>query len=586
MALFGPHAAAHGRCAPSKILVLLTFVTMLLRLASGCQPEGRRTQIMAERWRGTLGFVEDTAQAPPQTRYLWTRGGHGVQLLERGGVRGSREYINKLVMVTFPRDSALGRDLSHDPLTQMYDSGTDSTPGFALVDASDPMIQDGLASIAHHTSGHLCGAMEAVNLSAPYTLTSEAGQPIIPALISEAVRLPSVAALLDKPDQTRLATTIQSLESLGTRFHRTESGAATPGRVAELMREAAQDRIPGLGFQTVETVDSPQSSVVASIPGATDDATTVIIGAHLDSINSGGASLAAPGADDDASGVATLVEVLRVIAEAGVRFQRRVEFHAYGAEEVGLEGSITLAQAYAADKRRVAGMLQVDMNAWSEASDPVIHFVTTSTTPYLTRASKDLMHSYLGGNFLSAALTAGTSDHKSWFIRGFPAVFPFEKPSRYNPAIHSARDTLGALTNLPLARRFSQLVLAFLAHEAGIVAETGTMAQATQEARTSLGKDLKIAIIPGLSSKSYTVGIGTGDKAVQSVDICRGGERGSMICTHERLSATGPDVRQDRALFFVETELPLDEGDRLSVFGYDQTEKLVAQRTVKLTKKA
>ena len=80
-----------------------------------------------------------------------------------------------------------------------------------------------------------------------------------------------------------------------------------------------------------------------TIPGTSDAQATgpvVIIGAHLDSINKTDHTTPAPGADDDASGIATLVEIVQQIATGHLTFQRTVELHAYAAEEVGLVGSL------------------------------------------------------------------------------------------------------------------------------------------------------------------------------------------------------------------------------------------------------
>jgi hypothetical protein len=548
-----------------------------------CQAEPDRVRFIATELVGKIDFYDEPDERDFDPLLLWKHGTHGVRFLEDLEHHRLASVHKKTVMVSFPKDSELSTSLKDDPLTRLYDGGSSESPGFALVEMPSPDFRDSLAIAAHQALGHVCGAIESVHLTEVYALTSEPDQPIIPPVIAEAVKVPEVERLLAKPDPSAIATTIQNLESLGTRFHSSVTGEATPGRVKSLMTAAVGDRLPRLTFELPETDNSSQTSVIAALPGEKDDTTTVIVGAHLDSINRGGAALNAPGADDDASGVATMVEVLRAIADSGVKFERRIEFHAYGAEEVGLEGSITIARRYQEAKRRVAGMLQIDMNAWSETPDTTIHFVTTSTSPYLVRASKDLMHTYLGGDFTSGPLTAGTSDHKSWFVRGFPAVFPFENPQRYNPALHSENDTSQGINNLPLAVRFSKLVLAYLAHEAGLI--TNTIDKATSDSRATFSKDLKLAVIPNSSSTAYTIGVAAGDTGIKSVDLCRVGSRGSLACTHERLTAKNLESRNGRALYYLSTALPLADGDRFSVFGYDQTEKLIAQRTIKLTKK-
>ena len=98
---------------------------------------------------------------------------------------------------------------------------------------------------------------------------------------------------------------------------------------------------------------TPQPSVVLTIPGTTRADEVVILGAHQDSTR-GGCMISsnpgcnAPGADDDASGVAVLSEVIRIALAADFRPERTVQFMAYAAEEVGLDGSGDLAADYQA----------------------------------------------------------------------------------------------------------------------------------------------------------------------------------------------------------------------------------------------
>jgi hypothetical protein len=562
----------------------LPFAFLVFTLA-GCERPDEPTRSIVEPLRGKIAFASESLSLFGSRKWLWHHEGRG--LLHLGNLQDVDANLNlkNMVMVTFPSKSSLGRDLRHDPLTYIFDQGDDDNPGFAMIDVSDSSLRDHLAVAAHGVSGHICGVIESIDLTRPYSLTAEQDRPIPPSVYAETVRIPAVASLLEKPRQDRIAATITTLEAMGTRFHSSASGENTPEKVRELFRQADGGLINGLGIDIIETNQSSQASVVASIPGQ-KDSTTVIIGAHLDSIHRGGESNNAPGADDDASGVAVLVEALRVIAESGAKFQRRVEFHAYGAEEVGLLGSITIAQKYADDKRQVAGMMQVDMNAWSQdPADTTVHFVTTTTTPYLVRSSKDLLNTYLSGKFSTGPLNAGTSDHKSWFIRGFPVVFPFEKPSQYNPALHTEKDTSQNINNLPLAVRFSKLILAFLSHQAGIVTSAPEVEKLTNDTRTALGKDLKFAVVPSpLAANNFNINVATGQD-IKSVDICRVNTRGSMVCNHERLTAKAKGNLGSRAVYALDLALALSTGDRVSVFGYNDQEKLIAQRTIKFVKK-
>ncbi|WP_291139863.1 M20/M25/M40 family metallo-hydrolase [Dokdonella sp.] len=108
-----------------------------------------------------------------------------------------------------------------------------------------------------------------------------------------------------------------------------------------------------------------QPSVILTIQGTTLPNEVVVLGGHLDSINHVDnlppATERAPGADDDASGIASLTEILRVAMASNFRPQRTVKFMGYAAEEVGLNGSQAIAQSFQADGVNVVGALQLDM---------------------------------------------------------------------------------------------------------------------------------------------------------------------------------------------------------------------------------
>jgi len=99
----------------------------------------------------------------------------------------------------------------------------------------------------------------------------------------------------------------------------------------------------------------------------------VLVTAHLDSTaaNSPGfdeAIDAAPGADDDASGIAAVVAIARSIAQAAkARTPRRsVAFVLFNAEEEGLVGSKAYARMVRASGVPVAGIFQMDMIGYNK----------------------------------------------------------------------------------------------------------------------------------------------------------------------------------------------------------------------------
>jgi leucyl aminopeptidase len=200
-----------------------------------------------------------------------------------------------------------------------------------------------------------------------------------------------------------------------------------------------------------------QPSVIATIKGKTDE--VVVVGGHLDSASSGST---APGADDDASGSATVLEIFRVLATSGFLPERTLEFHGYAAEEVGLRGSQAIANAYKAQGVVVAGMMQLDMTAYVKAqTTPTIVIITDYTSIPLNTFLRALVDEYSTTSWVNEPCGYACSDHASWNRAGYAASFPFEALNRnVNPDIHSTRDLI---TNLSKdhALEFAKVGLGF-----------------------------------------------------------------------------------------------------------------------------
>jgi len=205
-----------------------------------------------------------------------------------------------------------------------------------------------------------------------------------------------------------------------------------------------------------------QPSVIARIQGSgPNEDELVIIGGHEDSV-AGGATGRSPGADDDASGSSTVLEVFRVIVASGFKPQRTLEFHAYAAEEVGLRGSQDIATRYQAEGKTVAGMVQFDMTGYTRpGSTPRVGLIQDFVNPALTTFVGKLINEYTNIGWVASRCGYACSDHASWTRAGFPSSFPFEGPfNELNPDIHTSRDTLDKLS-LEHIVEFAKLGLGF-----------------------------------------------------------------------------------------------------------------------------
>ncbi|HEX4953100.1 MAG TPA: M20/M25/M40 family metallo-hydrolase [Thermoanaerobaculia bacterium] len=278
-----------------------------------------------------------------------------------------------------------------------------------------------------------------------------------------------VAQVAGAVDEAQILATVTTLSTgFPNRYHAHASGTSSANWIKNLWAGYAAGR-PEV---TVELVThpagvTPQPSVVLTIPGTSLADQIIVLGAHQDSISSGcsgNPSCNAPGADDDASGVATLSEVVRVVLASGFAPQRTVRVMAYAAEEVGLRGSNDLAAAYQTAGANVVAVLQQDMTGYHGSAEDVA-FISDWTNATLTAFLVDLLETYQPGLlWTSATCGYACSDHAPWHNRGYPAAFAFEaRFGQYNPTIHTTSDTVATLGNSAAhAAKFARLAAAFL----------------------------------------------------------------------------------------------------------------------------
>lgn len=276
---------------------------------------------------------------------------------------------------------------------------------------------------------------------------------------------PVARALVAEVSATNIVSTINLLAGNSNRYYTATGGVNAANQLLSRWSGYA-------GGRTDVTVSLhrhaawSQPSVVATIQGRTLPNEIVILGGHLDSINSSSpATGMAPGADDDASGIASLTEAFRTLMAKGYRPNRTVKFIAYAAEEVGLRGSKEIAAQHKQQGANIVGVLQLDMTNF-KGSTVDMAFLTDFTNAALTTFARNLVTTYLTGvTHTTTACGYGCSDHASWHQQGYPASMPAEAIfGQHNRRIHTSSDTLA--NSGPTgshAAKFARLAAAFVA---------------------------------------------------------------------------------------------------------------------------
>ena len=329
-----------------------------------------------------------------------------------------------------------------------------------------------------------------------------------------------VNGMLPDITESNIYNTISHLSTnYNNRYYQNTTGEQSALWIRDLWQGYAGSR----SDVTVSTYDHGgwvQPSVILTIQGATLPNEVVVLGGHLDSIKSGATNTnpatIAPGADDNASGIASLSEAIRVLMANGWVPDRTVKFMGYAAEEVGLLGSGEIAQDHLNAGTDVIGVMQLDMTGYNGSVQDIV-MMDDYTNAELNTFIGSLIDTYQPTlSWTYSTCGYGCSDHASWHNRGFPATIPFEAQfGQHNSQIHTSNDTLATLGDSAAhSVKFSKLALSFAIESA--------MAACTPPAVADAGNDVTI------NEGSSTL-LGTAAQAGNSYSWSPGGQTTAQI---------------------------------------------------------
>ena len=313
--------------------------------------------------------------------------------------------------------------------------------------------------------------------------------------------------LVDAVSGERIMRTIQDLQDFGSRaFYLNSSEEA-----ASYIFEQFQAMNIAVEYQEFMAGTHSVKNVVATIPGASANAPQFLFGAHYDSENrdvrnvSEGQTFPAPGADDDASGVACVVELARVLSN--LRLQETVKFVAFGAEENGYDSSGRMAGSMSyVESEREKGISYdacwiLDMIGYGGGSENHTVMIVNEDSLRLGSEMQEMVGAL--GIELSIEVESNSSlfssDHARFWSAGYPAALLIESDPttgvyQFNPYYHSTQDTVDKLSE-------GQIV----AVAQGLVATLMNMS--SPESANEVGLVLILAIIAIVSVSAAIVGI-------------------------------------------------------------------------------
>lgn len=252
---------------------------------------------------------------------------------------------------------------------------------------------------------------------------------------------PYIETIIAPLASSGLASSVQTLQNFQTRYASTASCEAAGDALFSAFAALSLDDVHFDDFTFAGGYSS--RNIVAEKTGRTYPSDVFIICAHYDSTSPSRLTLA-PGADDNASGTAAVLEAARVLAPYDFDFT--VRFIAFSAEEWGLYGSKAYAAAARAAGRRILGVINLDMIAYADAVPEDLSLIVNGGSGWLA----DLFQA-AGVNYgpVTGAKTVDPSivysDHSPFWDYGYPALLAIEDYPLHNPYYHQTTDTLDKL---------------------------------------------------------------------------------------------------------------------------------------------
>jgi photosystem II stability/assembly factor-like uncharacterized protein len=216
--------------------------------------------------------------------------------------------------------------------------------------------------------------------------------------------------------------------SRGTILHTANGGANWTSQL---------DNLPAADIRVLK-------NIVATKPGTVSNEQVIICG-HADDMSPDYNNLA-PGAQDNASGTAAVIEAARVLA--GSRFEKTIKFIAWSGEEQGLYGSGEYAAQAVTRGDTIAAVLNFDMIGYVDHAPEDIDLIGNDASAWLLDFTIDCANAYVPG--LPTLRVINTdfagSDHYTFWNVGYDAIWAMDNTDVYYPYLHTVNDTLGNLT--------------------------------------------------------------------------------------------------------------------------------------------
>ena len=260
-------------------------------------------------------------------------------------------------------------------------------------------------------------------------------------------------------DGARWMSDVETLAGWNRHTHGSEIHQARDWLVAQMT---------GLGLatttETFQVGGTTAFNVIGRLDGTTRPDDWFLVGAHYDS-TSQNTSQAAPGAEDNASGCAGVLELARVLTARSP--EATIFFICYSGEEQGLHGSNDHAGdlVAAGDASKIQRVLTMDMIGYTGDGDLDVLLETEPAFASTLDPLVDAAAAYTALRTVTSLFAFG-SDHVPYLNRDLPALLTIENDWDSYPSYHRTTDTADNLTQA-MGEQILRMNAAVLADETG-----------------------------------------------------------------------------------------------------------------------
>jgi hypothetical protein len=302
---------------------------------------------------------------------------------------------------------------------------------------------------------------------------------------------PVISDIVNQVSKQNLTDYIQSLQDFQTRYASTPNCELAGDYIYDFFIQSGieAERDPFMFASVYST-----NNIVGTLEGQVSPSQVVVICAHYDSYSNQPNALA-PGADDNASGTAAVMEAARIFASQSFDFT--VKFICFSAEEWGLYGS----QAYAAQARLrgedIIAVINLDMIAYTDSIPEDLDIIGNQDSEWLADRVFSTATTYTTLDIYKIINPSfNRSDHASFWDRGYSAVLGIEDADISNPYYHTTSDTIDTL-NLDFITEAAKVSLATAADLAQPVSSPQTPTGFTSQSQiiSSLFSSIKTAFL-------------------------------------------------------------------------------------------